>query len=421
VKILYLVNDDAFFVSHRLALGEAMHRRGWEVVVAAGESAAREKIEAAGLRFVPVPFDRGGQSPTRDLATLARITDLYRRERPDLVHHVTIKPVLYGSMAARTLGVPAVINAISGLGFVFTEADQERTRRAILRAGILQAYRAALGHPNSLTIFQNDDDREKLIDAGATTVDRTLLLRGSGVDLERFAASPLPDDEEPIVLLPARMLWDKGVGEFVEAARAIRREGIRARFVLAGGTSASNPVAVPENVLRAWQNEGVVEWWGHSTDMPKTLAKATLIALPSFYREGLPLALAEAAAAGRPVITTDMPGCRDAIVAGETGWLVPPHDVPALVRTLRRALADKAELRRRGAAGVILAQEDFDKKKIVAHHLAAYDRLVSLRFSEQRRSRHFAERAPIDCSRLRALSSEVRTVRLSFNAASSRR
>lgn len=377
MKILYLVNDDAFFVSHRLELGKAMRERGWEVVVAARESAAREKIEAAGLRFVPVPFDRGGQSPTRDLATLARVTDVYRRERPDLVHHVTIKPVLYGSMAARTLGIPAVVNAISGLGFVFTDAEQERTRRAILRAGILQAYRAALGHANSVTIFQNDDDRSKLIAAGATTEDRTILLRGSGVDLSRFVPTPLPDDEEPIVLLPARMLWDKGVGELVEAARTLRREGVRARFVLAGGTSASNPAAVPENVLRAWQAEGVVEWWGHNADMPKTLARATLVALPSFYREGLPLALAEAAAAGRPVVTTDMPGCRDAIVAGETGWLVPPRDVPALVRTLRRALADKEELRRRGAAGVILAQEDFDKRKIVAQHLAAYDRLVT--------------------------------------------
>lgn len=380
MKILYLVNDDSFFVSHRLALGEAMRDRGHDVVVAAGESAARQRIEDAGLRFVPLPFDRGGQSPTKDLATLARISDLYRRERPDLVHHVTIKPVLYGSVAARTLGVPAVVNAISGLGFVFTESERDKARRTVLRAGIVQAYRAALGHPNSVTIFQNDDDRSRLVDFGAAhpAPHRSVLFRGSGVDLTRFVPTPLPGPEagDPIVMLPARLLWDKGVGELVEAARLLRAEGIHARFVLAGATSPSNPVSVQEDQLRAWEREGVIEWWGHSKDMPATLAKATLVVLPSFYREGLPLALAEAAAAGRPVVTTDMPGCRDAVIPGETGWIVPPRDVQALARTIRRALANPAELARRGAAGVVLARHEFDKAKIVADHVAVYDRLL---------------------------------------------
>ena len=388
MKVLYLVNDDSFFVSHRLALGVAMKNRGFDVVVAAGESAARSRIEDAGLRFVPVPFDRGGQSPTRDLETLGRIIALYRRERPDLVHHVTIKPVLYGSMAARASNVPAVVNAISGLGFVFTTSDRDRARRAILRTGIIQGYRAALGHPNSVTIFQNEDDRLRLVDAGATTPSRSVLIRGSGVDLALFAPTPLPDPAlgPPIVLLPARLLWDKGVGELVEAARALKREGLAARFVLSGGTSATNPAAVRESEIRAWEREGVIEWWGHATDMPATLARATLVALPSFYREGLPLALAEAAAAGRPVVTTDMPGCRDALVPGETGWIVPPRDVPALVRTLRRALSDRAELQRRGSAGVQLAARDFDKRKIVADHLAVYDRLLRRAASPSRAS-----------------------------------
>lgn len=376
-KILFLVNDDAFFVSHRLELGTAMLARGHEVVVAARPSKSREVIESRGLRFVSIPFDRGGQSPTNDLKTLARITEVYRDERPDLVHHVTIKPVLYGSLAARALGVPAVVNAISGLGFVFTESERDKARRAVLRAGIVSGYRTALAHPNAITIFQNEDDRGRLIALGATTEERSVLFRGSGVDLDRFRETPLPPaSEPPVVLLPARLLWDKGVGELVEAARILRGEGLRARFVLAGGTSPSNPVSVQEHEIRAWEREGIIEWWGHSTDMPATLARATLVVLPSFYREGLPLALAEAAAVGRPVVTTDMPGCRDAIIAGETGWLVPPRDVDALVRTIRRALGDRAELVRRGAAGAVLARHELGKQRIVAQHLAVYDRLL---------------------------------------------
>jgi len=374
-KLLFLVNDDAFFVSHRLALGQAARDHGCEVIVAASASQASARIENEGIRFVPLRFDRGGRSLTRDARTLQKIIDLYRREEPYLVHHVTIKPVLYGSTAARIVGVPSIVNAVSGLGYVFIEGPNDGRSRQVLRRAVKAAYRFALGAHQSRTIFQNPDDRSYFIENNLVAPARTLLIPGSGVDVQRFAATPLPPETTtPLVVLPARLLWDKGVGEFVEAARRLRQQGCQAKFVLVGSADSTNPARIEERQIHAWQREGIVEWWGHRDHMESIYQQAHVVVLPS-YREGLPLALVEASSCGRACITTDVPGCREIVRDGVTGWLVPARDTAALAATLGAALADQPELRRRGAQGAQRVREGFSKDVVVAHHLKLYETL----------------------------------------------
>ena len=370
-RLMFVVNDDSFFVSHRLELGLAARDAGLEVTVAAAENGGRAAIERAGLRFVPLSFDRGGKSVGRDARTLATIASLYARIRPRIVHHVTIKPVLYGSIAARLTGVPAVVNAVSGLGYAFLDRS---ARGRLLRAAVVRAYRLALAHPRCLTVFQNDDDRAYFVEHKMLREEQTRVVRGSGVDPVRFPQRALPDGI-PVVVMPARLRWGKGVGEFVSAARELRCRGVVARFVLVGPADGTNPARVPRDQVERWVDEQVVEWWGYRSDMPEVLARAHLVVLPS-YREGLPLALLEAAASGRACVTTDVPGCRDAIDPGTTGWLVPVRDSHALAQVIEAALADPGELAGRGAAGAARARREFTRGSVADAHLAMYRELL---------------------------------------------
>lgn len=366
-RLLFVVNDPAFFVSHRLALGEHGLTLGLDVAVAAPEGPAREAIERAGIRFVPIPLARGSTDPRKELETLAAIAAVMRRERPTLVHDVTIKPVLYGGLAARMLGVPALVSSVSGLGYTFiAQGARARARRAL----VVAAYRRALGHRRSRVIFQNEDDRRELVALGCVSPARAVVVRGgSGVDVASYRAEP-PPAGTPLVVLPARMLRDKGVVEFVHAARALRAEGVAARFALVGGFH-ENPAALSPAELDALVADGAVEWWGHRSDMPVVLAQASVVCLPS-YREGTPRALLEAAAAGRAVVTTDVPGCRDAVVAGETALLARVRSGDDLARQLGTLLRDEPLRARMGRAGRALAEREFDLRRIVQSVFAVY-------------------------------------------------
>jgi glycosyltransferase involved in cell wall biosynthesis len=290
------------------------------------------------------------------------------------VHQVTVKPVLYGSLAARAMGVPAVVNAISGLGYVFTGDERGRGLRRVVHG----VYAAALRNPRSRTIFQNPDDRRLFVSNRLVRGEQTVLIRGSGVDCSLFAPTPEPAGT-PVVMLPARMLWDKGVGPFVEAARILRTRGARARFVLVGASDAGNPTAVPEAQLRAWAAEGVVEWWGPRDAMHHTLAEASIAVLPS-RREGLPKVLLESAACARPMVATDVPGCREVVRPGENGLLVPVDDGPALAEAIG-ALLDSPELRARyGAAARAMAVAEFAEEVVVGRTMELYRELLGSRW-----------------------------------------
>jgi glycosyltransferase involved in cell wall biosynthesis len=302
---------------------------------------------------------------------LLEVASLYLREKPDVVHQVSVKPILYGTMAARLCGTPAVVNALTGLGYVFVT---ETLMARLLRAGICAAYRLTLSKAGSKLIFQNADDLELFVGRGLVPRERTVLIRGSGVDVAHFTPRPEPAGV-PLVVLPARMLWDKGVGEFVEAARALRAEGTQARFALVGDPDFDNRAAIPAAQLARWKAEGAVECWGHREDMREVYAQAHVVCLPS-YREGLPKALMEAAAAGRPLVAADVPGCREVVRHEETGLRVPARDAAALARALRRLIEDEPLRRRLGARARRAAVEELSQELVCERTLGVYRALL---------------------------------------------
>ena len=273
---------------------------------------------------------------------------------------------------ARLARVPAVVSAISGLGTVFTSDGQ---RAGMMRRAVQAMYRLALGHPNQAVILQNSDDQVALIRSGGLRDDKAVMIRGSGVDL-----AEMPCRKEapgaPIVAFAARLLKQKGVEEFVAAARLLRERGVSARFWLIGDPDPGNPYSISAEQVEAWASEGVVEVLGHRSDVPDLYAQAHVVTLPSYYGEGLPKTLIEAAACGRPIVTTDHPGCRDAIVDGETGVLVPVRDAQALADALQALLEDPERRQAMGRAGRALAEREFAIEKVVDAHLEIYRRLL---------------------------------------------
>ncbi len=362
-RILFFITEDWYFVSHRLPLAVAAKNAGYAVTVLTRVRRHGEVIRAAGIELVPFEIDRSGMNPLRELVTLLRLIRVYRRLRPDIVHQVAMKPVLYGSLAARFAGHPRVVNALAGLGWLFTGGSRGGLRWLGTRA---LAWLLRQG----MTIVQNPDD-EALIASLGVPKERIRRIAGSGVDLERFRPSPEPPGPVTVVF-PARLLWDKGVGEFVEAARLLRRRGVAARFLLAGTPDPANPACVGEAQLSSWVKEGVVEYLGWVEDMATLWARAHVACLPS-YREGLPKALLEAMACGRPVVTTDAPGCRDCVRDGDNGLLVPVRDAARLADALARLIDDAGLRQRLGARGRERAVAEFGQERVIAATLAVYE------------------------------------------------
>jgi glycosyltransferase involved in cell wall biosynthesis len=371
-RLLYVVNDAGFFLSHRLTLALAAVAAGYEVHVATPQDQSSSAIAEAGLVFHAIPLSRKGTRPWLELRSLWALTHLYRRLRPDLVHHVTIKPVIYGGIAARLTRIPGVVNAVTGLGTIFIARS---IPASLLRALVSVIYRFSLNHRNQRVIFQNPDDRDHFVGAGLVKAEDTTLIRGAGVDMGRFMPSPEPSGV-PVIVLASRMIADKGIGEFVAAARELRGEGVHARFVLVGDTDAGNPTAIASATLTAWHEEGAVEWWGQCTNMPAVLAAAHIVCLPS-YREGLPKVLVEAAACGRPLVTTDTPGCRDICRDQENGLLVKAKDAHSLAAALRRLIQDAPLRRRLGARARQIVEHDFSDATVIRQTLALYRELFA--------------------------------------------
>ncbi|MFQ5565059.1 MAG: glycosyltransferase family 4 protein [Paracoccaceae bacterium] len=367
-RLLYVVNDLAFLVSHRLAVALAAVDAGYEVHVAAPEdSASARALAGSGLHLHRLAMHRHKTNPVAELRSFQHIYRMFRRLKPDIVHLVTIKPVLYGGIAARLAGVPSVVSAISGLGYIFIGSS---LRSRMLSLPVKPLYRFALGHRCQRVIFQNDSDRATVEGLGIDLTGKVKMIPGSGVDLEVYA--PAPEPEGPVtVVMPSRLLRDKGVVEFVEAARILRREGSPARFVLVGDAPKENPSCVARDVLDAWEAEGVVAFWGYRSDMPEVYRQSHIVVLPS-YREGFPKVLIEAAACGRPVVTTDVPGCRDAIRDGETGRLVPVRDSAALAGAMRGLIGDRETRLRMGRAGRELAERAYAVGEVARRHLDIY-------------------------------------------------
>ncbi len=371
-KLLFVVNVDWFFLSHRLPIALEAMRQGYEVHIAVGITDRLAELHAHGLHVHPLDISRSKTGLGEALQVARQIWSVYQTVQPDVVHLVTIKPVLMGGILARLAGVPAVVAAVSGLGFVFLERGLVAALRRKL-VGVL--YKASFGHRNLKVIFQNAQDKATLVRLANLPDAKTELIRGSGVDVSQFTACPLPTGA-PVVMLAARLLADKGVREFVQAARLLKTGGSTARFCLVGSADLHNPASLTQAELDAYQKEGVVELWGHRTDMSTTLSEAHIVVLPS-YREGLPKVLIEAAACGKAVVTTDVPGCRDAIEADVSGLLVPARDAQALSQAIAALLSDPQRCYAIGQAGRRLAEQAFDIKQVVAQHLHIYAGLIA--------------------------------------------
>lgn len=369
-RLLYIVNNPAFLLSHRRELAQAAQRDGFAVHVAAPPGDGIPELRALGFAFHPIPLARAGLNPLEDLTTLAALLRLLLELRPHLLHLVTIKPVVYGGIAARLTGVPGVVSAISGLGNLFVE-DTAKPGDALVRRAVAALYRLALNHPRGATIVQNPDDLRFVTQQGWVQPERLVLIKGSGVDTRRFTPQPQEPPGPPLVVLPARLVVDKGVPEFVEAARLLKQRGLDARFALIGPADPDARHAIPEDTLHAWTREGVVEWWGFQRDMIPVYAQAHAVCLPS-WNEGLPKSLIEAAACGLPIVATDVPGCREIARHERNALLVPPRSPQDLADALHRVLTQPDLRARLGAEGRAMVLAEFSLDYVIAATLALY-------------------------------------------------
>lgn len=373
-KLLYLVSEDWYFVSHRLSLAFTAKEAGFDVSVATRVARHGDDIRDAGLNLVPIGLARSSLDPLHEARTIAELNAVFAREKPDLVHNVALKPVIYGAWAARKAGVTGIVNALMGLGWVFSsDSPKARTLRPFVR----YALRQALSAPGTRTIVQNADDAKLITDQQLAQRDSIRLIRGSGVNPAEYTAEDAAGGV-PLVILPARLLIAKGVREFVAAAALLKAEGVKARFALVGEPDTDNPAAVPREEILDAVLAGTVEHWGWRQDMPEVFSEASIVCLPTFYGEGVPKSLIEAAASARAIVATDVPGCREIVHPGENGWLVPPRDVSALATALRQAIAQPGLCAEFGRRGRHIAEREFSIETVINETLAVYGELISM-------------------------------------------
>jgi glycosyltransferase involved in cell wall biosynthesis len=370
-KILYVVTEDWYFWSHRLALAHAARKEGYEVYVVTKSGEFAVAITAEGFRLYPLAINRSVGTLATEFLTLFRIFRAYREIKPDIVHHIALKPVVMGSVAAWFARVPVVVNSYTGLGFLFIS---ESTFSRLFRRFLLPLLSCFLKGSSVNNIVQNTSDRDLLISLGLVLPDHTSLIRGSGVDMRIFNYTHEVVTDRPIVLFASRLLRDKGISEFIDAATILKTAGCSARFVIAGDTDPGNPTSTSHKLVEQWVADGLIEWWGHRLDMPSVFSQVNIVCLPS-YREGLPKVLLEAAACGRAIVTTDVPGCSDVVVEGVNGLRVPVRNSVRLADAIR-TLVDSAELRNKmGLAGRKYVEANFDVDAVNVETVSLYNKL----------------------------------------------
>jgi glycosyltransferase involved in cell wall biosynthesis len=382
MKIILFANTDWYLFNFRRTLAKSLVEAGHSVVLLSPPGPYGQKLQDLGFRWLPAPMLRKSVNPFREIGLLFWLRRLIRTEAADLVHGFTIKCAVYGSLAARMAswraGYPARINAVAGMGYVFTSED---LKARLLRPLVRSLLKLALGGKGARLILQNPDDVGLFERARLVKAAQIRLIPGSGVDCERFSPRLLASQPDPSsgfrVLLPARLLWDKGLAEFIGAAQQLRAQGRNIQFLLAGDPDPGNPAAVPETQVRVWVNQGVVLWLGHVDDMPGLLATVHVVALPS-YREGLPKGLIEAGACGLALVTCDVPGCREVVNDGVDGLLVPAKDSPSLAAAIARLQDDPGLRLRLGAAARQKVLSEFDERIVINRTLDVYTELFDL-------------------------------------------
>lgn len=365
-KLLFVVDHAGLFLSHRLPVALTAISAGYEVHIAAPiDYAAEQILQSYAINFHPLKLNPAQHGIFAAIKTCLSLRRILRQVKPDLLHLIAVHPVLFGSILARLQKIPAVVATIAGA----TDA-----RMALTQPGLKQTcLRFGLKHPNLRVIFQNKEDQARFTESNLIDKSRTTLIRGTGVNMQQF--HPLPEivGVPPVVILASRMRRDKGVAEFVEAARRLHKSGIHARFILVGETDPMHPEAIPEARLREWQKESAIEWWGKKNNMPRIFAQAHIVCLPS-CREGLPKVLIEAAACGKPIVATDIPGCREIVIDGENGLLVPVKDAENLAVALNRLLSNPDLRRTMGEDGRKKVVAEFAIGRVVEETLKIYEK-----------------------------------------------
>jgi glycosyltransferase involved in cell wall biosynthesis len=375
-KVLMVAHWDWVLYNFRLPLARALREKGFEVIFVCPYGEYVPKLKEEGFCWIHWAIVRRSLNPVRELIAILYLASIYQREQPQIVHHFTIKPNLYGSIAAFLTGTRGVINTFEGLGFLFSEYPLAISLRSVVLPIAKLAFKAS----KVWCIFLNQQDLETCLRLKLILPERAIVITSIGVDTKKFRPNHeflLNNHKHPIVvLMAARLLWDKGVREFVEAARMLKARGLQVEFWLAGKPDNGNPMCVPEEFLKKWQEEGLINWLGHRDDMPNLLQQVDIAVLPS-YHEGVPRFLLEAAACGLPLVATDIEGCRVVVREGVNGFLVPPRNPTALADALERLLQDPSLRRRMGQASRHIAEVEFDERKVLAKWLALYERVLS--------------------------------------------
>jgi len=371
-RVLFVDNQVSDFSGHRMQFAHTLRQIGFDVHVALPQESGIDSISRHGFPVHTFYILRKSTHALDELRSVVSLVRLYRRLRPTIVHHISLKPALYGGIAARIAAVPAAVSTLKGLGYLF----KARTKKArILRSAVIRGLRFSFLHENHRVIFQNMDDHNYLTGSGIVAQDRALVIKGSGIDTSSFTRQPEPDGL-PVVLMASRLLWQKGVSEFVAAARKLRFQRVQARFVLLGEHDDGHPSAIPSRTLKVWHDAGDVEWLGWRNDIPALIAQSHIVCLPSYYGEGVPRILLEAAASGRPMVTTDSPGCRDVVRAGVNGLLVPERNVEALASAIDQLVRNAPLRKAMGMRSREIAIREFSIDRVIDANLAVYRSLV---------------------------------------------
>lgn len=376
MKIAFFANTDWYLYNFRLANALRLQSDGHEVIMISPAGDFGSRFAAHGFRWIALPMDRASLNPFREVHTLYHLARLLRSEKPQLLHNFTLKCAVYGALAARVAQVPSVVNAVAGMGYVFTS---NRAKARLLRPLVKGLLRVTLSGEHSLLVLQNPDDAEAFLANGLVSARKVRVIRSSGVNTARFhpARRSARPDERLRILLAARLLWEKGVQEYINAAAILRGRGRDIEFVLAGSPDPGNPHAVPVEHVRQWADTGLVRWLGHVDDMPSLLGTVHVMALPSYYREGVPKCLIEGAACGLAIITTDRPGCREVVTQdGVDGLRVPARDAGALAAAIARLDDDRALLARLGEAARQRAIREFDERIVIQKTIDVYAELT---------------------------------------------
>jgi glycosyltransferase involved in cell wall biosynthesis len=370
-RLVFLVPDDITFIVQRLVMAKAALNGGYEVHVLSSDTGHVEKLESYGFIHHRLDLHRGGLNPVADFGSFVRLIFLLAKIRPDILHNVSIKPVIYGSTAGTIVGLKRIVNLVNGLGYAFS---RKGFKGELVHFAAVMMYRNALALPGLRVIFQNPDNRQYFLDHKLVDADKTVLIRGSGVDMKKFVKTPLPQTEVPTILYVGRLLWSKGIRELVKAAEILRAKNIPFNLVIVGEPDELNPESANPAVIKEWEDKGLLKWMGRQSDMPKFYQQADIVCLPSNYGEGLPLTMLEAAATGRPLVTTDVPGCREVIK--DNGFLVPPLDAQRLADVLEKLLIDREMRERFGEASYQMVKEEFSSVIVEEKLLAVYRSLL---------------------------------------------